>query len=133
VTGAVVYLDSSAILKLIFDEDESAELSRFLTTHPVRASSMLAQIEVLRTVGRVEDAAITQSARDVLDRIHLIRPDDTALAAAADVEPATLRSLDAIHLVTALSLRPNMAGIVVYDRALADAARRAGLTVWAPA
>jgi predicted nucleic acid-binding protein len=69
----------------------------------------------------------------VLDRIHVIRADDTMLAAAADIEPSTLRSLDAIHLVTALSLRPNLSGIVVYDRVLADAAGRAGLTVWAPA
>ena len=132
-TDAVVYLDSSAILKLIFDEDESAELSRFLAIYPVRASSVLAQVEVLRTVRRAEDPTITRSAREVLQGIHLIRSDDAVLAAAAEVEPMRLRSLDAIHLVTALSLRPTIAGVVVYDVVLADAARRAGLTVWAPA
>lgn len=129
---AVVYLDSSALIKLVFEEDESAALCALLVSHPTRATSVLAQIEVLRTIARVKDVTVTRDAREVLGRIHLIRPDDTMLAAAVDVEPTTLRSLDAIHLVTALSLRPNIAGIVVYDRALADAARRHGLTVWAP-
>ena len=55
------------------------------------------------------------------------------LAAAADVQPSRLRTFDSIHLVTALSLRPNLAGIVVYDSRLAGAARDAGLTVFAPA
>ena len=131
-TQAAVYLDSSAIIKLVFEEEESAALSAFLASHPTRATSVLARVEVLRTVSRVEDAVVTRDAREVLDRIHVIRPDDTMLAAAVDVQPAVLRSLDAIHLITALSLRPNLAGIVVYDRILADAARRAGLTVWAP-
>ena len=55
------------------------------------------------------------------------------LTAAAEVGPPTLRTLDAIHLVTALSLRPNLAGVVAYDRALGEAARTAGLEVFAPA
>jgi predicted nucleic acid-binding protein len=54
------------------------------------------------------------------------------LTAAARVEPTSLRALDAIHLATALSLGHDLSGIVVYDRRLADAARGAGLTVWAP-
>ena len=55
------------------------------------------------------------------------------IEAAMSVEPSTLRTLDALHLATALALRPDLAGIVVYDRTLADAARAAGLTVFAPA
>ena len=131
-TPSAVYLDSSALIKLVFEEKESDALCAFLVSYPTRATSVLAQIEVLRTIGRVQDATVTRDARMVLDRIHLIRPDDTMLAAAVDAAPTTLRSLDAIHLVTALSLRPDIAGMVVYDRVLADAARRAGLTVWAP-
>ena len=131
-TDSAVYLDSSALIKLVFEEAESAALYTFLADHPRRASSVLARVEVLRTVGRVEDPAVTRDAHELLRRVHLIRPDDAMLAAASALEPPTLRAFDAIHLVTALSLRPNLAGVVVYDRLLADAARAAGLTVWAP-
>ena len=129
---SAIYLDSSALIKLVFEEDETAALRTFLAHHPRRASSVLAGVEVLRTVGRVEDPGVTQDARSLLERLHLIRPDDGMLAAAAEIGPPTLRTNDAIHLVTALSLRPNLTGVVVYDRAFADAARAAGLTVWAP-
>jgi predicted nucleic acid-binding protein len=54
-------------------------------------------------------------------------------AAAIDVNPRALRTLDAIHLATALSLEPDLTGMVVYDTRLAAAARASGLTVWAPA
>jgi uncharacterized protein len=133
VRDAAIYLDSSAIIKLLFEEDESDALREFLVGHPRRVSSVVARLEVLRTIGRVEDAAVTREANELLDRIHLIRPDDTMLTVAAEVGPATLRTLDAIHLVTALSLRPDLAGVVAYDRVLGDAARAAGLTVFAPA
>lgn len=129
---SAIYLDSSALIKLVFEEAESAALRAFLADHPRRASSVLARVEVLRTVGRVEDPAVTRDARELLGRVHLIRPDDAMLAAASEIRPPTLRTFDSIHLVTALSLRPNLAGVVVYDRVLGDAARAAGLTVWAP-
>jgi predicted nucleic acid-binding protein len=133
VSTDAIYLDSSAIIKLIFEEDESDALRTFLARHPRRASSVLARLEVLRTIGRVKDPSVTREASELLDRLHLIRPDDTMLTAAAEVGPSTLRTLDAIHLATALSLRPNLAGVVAYDRALGDAARTAGLEVFAPA
>ena len=130
---SAIYLDSSALLKLIFEEAESTALTSFLAGHPRRVSSILARVEVLRTVGRVEDPAVTREARALLARVHLIRPDDATLAAASGIGPSTLRTFDAMHLATALSLGHELAGMVVYDRRLADAAREAGLTVWAPA
>ena len=54
---SAIYLDSSALIKLVFEEAESAALRAFLADHPLRASSVLARVEVLRTVGRVEDPA----------------------------------------------------------------------------
>lgn len=132
-TESVVYLDSSALMKLVFEEAESGALCAFLVDHPHRVSSVLAQVEVLRTVGRVQDPGVTGEARQILERLHLIRPDHSMIEAAMSVEPSTLRTLDALHLATALALRPDLAGIVVYDRTLADAARAAGLTVFAPA
>ena len=129
---AVIYLHSSAIIKLIFDEDESDALRHFLAAHPVRVSSALARIEVLRTAGRVRDPIVMRDAQALLTGLRLLRPDETLLAAAVDVPPPALRPFDAIHLVTALSLRPSVVGIVVYDHALADAAKAASLTVFAP-
>ena len=128
----VVYLDSSAIIKLIFEEPETSGLSDFLAGWPARASSSLASVEVLRTAQLVDDELVTNHARHLLAHIHLIKPDEVLLASATRLAPGSLRALDAIHLATALSLGSEVAGMVVYDRRLADAARRAGLTVWAP-
>jgi predicted nucleic acid-binding protein len=133
VSDAIVYLDSSAIIKLIFEEPETAALEEFLAGWPNRVSSVLAQTEVLRVARTVNDAAVASHARDMLVRIHLIRPDDAVLRAAADIEPLELKTLDSIHLATAISLGPDLGGMVVYDRQLARAVRLAGLTVWAPA
>jgi predicted nucleic acid-binding protein len=132
VSDGVLYLDSSALIKLIFQEPETSALADFLHAWPTRTSSSLASVEVLRTARLVNDAVVTRHARGLLAGVHLIRPDDTLLAAAARLEPAPLRALDAIHLATALSLGSELAGMVVYDQRLAAAARRAHVTVWAP-
>jgi predicted nucleic acid-binding protein len=132
VNEAVLYLDSSAIIKLVFEEPETSSLSKFLHDWPTRVSSTIASVEVLRTTMLVDDDAVTRHARAVLSRVHLVRPDDGLLATAARVEPKLLRALDAVHLATALSLGHDLGGMVVYDRRLAGAARNAGLTVWSP-
>ena len=131
-SDGVVYLDSSALIKLVFEEPETSKLAEFLNAWPTRASSSVASVEVLRTAQLVNDGAVTRHARHLLAHVHLIRPGDLVLAAATGVEPGSLRALDAIHLATAVSLGHELAGMVVYDRRLANAARHAGLTVWAP-
>lgn len=130
---ALVYLDSSAVIKLVFEEPETASLEQLLGSWPNRVSSVIAEVEVLRVVLTVGDAVVTQHARDLLARVHLIRFEDTVRTMAATIEPVPLRALDSIHLATALSLGSALAGMVVYDVRLAAAARGAGLTVWAPA
>lgn len=132
-TGAILYLDASALIKLVFEEPETSGLAGFLRAWPVRVSSSVASVEVLRTAQLVNDDAVTADARRMLAHVHLIRPDDVLLAAATRLEPASLRALDAIHLATALSLGSELGGMVVYDRRLASAARHAGLDVFAPA
>ena len=132
-SDAIVYLDSSALIKLIFEEPETSSLAQFLAAWPARASSSLAKVEVLRTAQLVDDATVTSHARHMLAHVHLIRPDEVLLEASTRVGPRSLRALDAIHLATALSLGSELAGVVAYDRRLATAARDAGLTVWAPA
>ena len=64
-----IYLDSSAILKLVFIEDESDALDAFLRGWPRRTTSSLARVEVMRMAMRVEDAAVTATAREVLGEI----------------------------------------------------------------
>lgn len=65
--------------------------------------------------------------------LHLLKVSRHLLDQAAELSPANLRSLDAIHLASALSLGEDLGAMAVYDLALADAARTAGLTVLAPA
>ncbi len=131
-TDALVYLDSSALLKLIFEEPESPALVTFLADWPSRVSSALARIEVTRIVARVHDPAANREAQRVLRGVHMIRLDDDVVLRASEIGPAGLRSLDAIHLATAQMLGSGLAGIVAYDRRLAAAAEARGLTVWSP-
>ena len=130
---APLYLDSSALIKLVFEEVETPALEAFLIDRPLRVSSSLARVEVMRAARTVSDDLVSRHAEDVLAATELIAPDSGVLADAADVDPLSLRTLDAIHLATALALLPDIDGMVVYDRRLAGAAREAGLTVWAPA
>jgi predicted nucleic acid-binding protein len=69
----------------------------------------------------------------VLDLIELVELDAGIRILAQTVKPATVRSLDAIHLATALRIRPQLTSFVTYDKRLADAAQAAGLTVDMPA
>lgn len=128
----LVYLDSSALLKLVFYEDETDALSEFLQAHTNRSASVVARIEVMRAARRRGTDATVARADDVLAHINLIRLSEPVVVAASALEPTSLRALDAIHLATAISLGDELAGMVVYDLRLADAARHAGLTVWAP-
>ena len=128
-----VYLDASALVKLVAEERESSVLERFLAARPERVSSALARVEVLRSVGRSPlGIAGRRRAEDVLSRIALLRLSEDILAAAGALEPPTLRPLDALHLATALSMGPSLTDFVTYDLRLASAARAAGLDVFAP-
>ena len=128
-----IYLDSSALLKLIFEEEETPGLVEFLSGWPARVSSALARIEVMRIAARVEDRAVEREALRIFRGISLVRVDDGIVAAATAIKPTGLRSLDAIHLATVQTFGHHLAGMVVYDRRLAAAARDHGIAVWAPA
>src|SRR5262249_26963833 len=96
----MVYLDSSALVKLVIAEPESAALRRYLRAEPERASCALARVEVLRAVRGHSAMALTR-ARRLLQRLHLVAIDDDLLDAAAMLDPRVLRSLDAMHLAAA--------------------------------
>jgi predicted nucleic acid-binding protein len=125
------YLDSSAIVKLVVHERESAALARYLRGRRPIVASALARVEVLRVAGAFGPPAQAR-AREVLDRIELIRMNDRVLSLAGGLQPPELRSLDAIHLATAKILGEALGKVVTYDARMAEAARGLGLTVVAP-
>jgi predicted nucleic acid-binding protein len=128
-----LYLDSSALVKLVVHEPESAALREFLRTRPVRMASALAEIEVPRALRRAGyGASEDRRAADVLARVALIEIDRQIRRRAAGLGPPGLRSLDAIHLATALSVGDDLAGLVTYDQRLSDAATGADVPVWSP-
>jgi uncharacterized protein len=128
-----LYLDSSAIVKLVAAEAESLALFDFVQQYGERLSSVLARVEVHRAVRRAGGSAAERRRADrVLARVALVRIDDPIIAMASQLRPIDLRSLDAIHLATALSASDAIAGIVTYDERLARAATTARLEVFQP-
>jgi predicted nucleic acid-binding protein len=127
----MVYLDSSALVKLIVSEPESGALRRYLRPRPARATCALSRVEVVRAVRHHGVHAVTR-ARLLLQRLDVVRLDDELLERAAALEPPTLRSLDAIHLAAAQTLGDELAEIVTYDERMTNAAEQLGLIVAAP-
>lgn len=126
-----VYLDSSAIVKLVVAEPGSSALGRFLRHHPERVASALATVEVVRAV-RLLGRPANDRAGKVLARIRLLALDQAILQAAAALDPAVLRNLEAIHLASARALGDDLDCVVTYDRRMSDAALALGLPVRSP-
>jgi len=126
------YLDTSALVKLVVAEPETAALRMWLSEvnrDPV--ASNLARTELLRAVRRVAPDRVLQ-ARAVLDSITLTDLTTSLFEQAGRLDPTALRSLDAIHLAAALDLGDDLEGLVTYDDRLAEAARSNGIAVTAP-
>ncbi|GAA1465128.1 type II toxin-antitoxin system VapC family toxin [Microbacterium thalassium] len=126
----VAYLDTSAAVKLLVEEPESAALVDTLTAMPnLRlAASWLLHTELHCAAGRHPDAIDADAVRTVLDTIDLVDLTRGDMIAAGTLAP--LRSNEAIHL--AVAIRLGIDDVVTYDQELADAARRAGLGVMSP-
>ena len=128
---AAVYLDSSALVKLVVREAESSALRRYLRRRPRRVSCALARVEVIRAV-RPQGPAARARARHVLERLSLLRLDDPLLDMAAKLDAPSLRSLDAIHLAAAQALGAELESLVTYDVRMTGAATDLGLRVASP-
>lgn len=130
----MIYLDSSALVKLAITEAESAELSAWLAGRPnlVRVSSPLARVEVPRAVWRADPAALPE-AHKVTQRITPVLLTEEVLSRAARIRPPALSSPDAIHLASAMVIRKDLTTFVAYDKRLLDAAKDAGLETASPA
>ncbi len=129
-TGAC-YLDTSAFVKLIAAESETRALRAFLDSHPEQLSSIILDTEAHRAAARV-GADVASRADRLLTRITLVPLNFEVRSLARTVPPMALRSLDAIHLATAITLGADLGVFVAYDRRLLDAAAEAGLAVASP-
>lgn len=129
-----LYLDSSALVKLVQRETESDALRRFLRRHRADqlVTSALARVEVVRAVLMGGPAALAQARRQ-LSRLDQILLGTEVLDRAAMLAPSVqLRSLDAIHLAAAQVIGADLRAVVTYDRRMADAAQALGLAVETP-
>lgn len=130
-----LYLDSSAVVKLVQREPESDALRRYLRRHRADApvTSALARVEVVRAVQPGGAPAVAHAQRQ-LARMHQVIMDSELLDRAAMVAPGTLlRTLDAIHVASAELLGAELRAVVTYDGRMADLASSLGLPVAAPA
>jgi uncharacterized protein len=126
------YLDTSAFVKLCWPEPESAALTSYLQSWPLRASSALLWTEALRAAQRQPVPRIAR-VQTVLRRVALIDVDRALFRQSGMLPPPHLRSLDAIHLSAALSLGPDLGVVVAYDQRMIGAAQEHGFTVASPA
>jgi uncharacterized protein len=129
----MIYLDSSAAVKLVHAEAESQALRDWLEERADTGwiSSVLVEVETYRALARYAPGALTRVPQ-VLDLIDLVDLTPAVRARAQAVGPVTIRSLDAIHLATALHIHGQLIAFVAYGSRLCEAARTAGLPVQAP-
>lgn len=125
------YLDSSAILKLIFQEDESDALVRAIKDRCVTSS--ISRIEVIRIVQRTNPEGLS-FAKAELSKLILVPINEAVIRIAESFAGlATLRSLDAIHVASALLVQNSIDGLITYDLQMARNAKELGLVVHSPA
>jgi len=127
-----LYLDTSAFIKIVVNEAESDALRTFLADSPARrVSSALLRTEALRAVRHLGSDTLSV-VREGLRRVELVGIDDRILDAAGILEPRVLRTLDAIHIATAMALGDDLEAVVTYDARLTEAAQLLGLRTATP-
>ncbi|MBA3620794.1 MAG: type II toxin-antitoxin system VapC family toxin [Actinomycetota bacterium] len=129
----MIYLHSSALMKLVRREDETAAMREWLSVRPEQpvVTSELGRVEVLRAAQRVGGRATTE-ARAVVGDLDLVPVDRAVQDLACDIADPLLRTLDALHLASAVLLSEELTAFIAYDHRLAAAAQAAGLVVATP-
>jgi len=136
---AILYVDTSAMLKLLVREAESDAIERELLKWSELATSVITEVELPRAVARAReeraDAVIDGSVvlQGVLASAAIITLSENIVAAARTVKPVHVGALDAIHIASALSLGRELAGVATYDNRMQDALGPLGVDVIAPA
>jgi predicted nucleic acid-binding protein len=128
--AGVFYLDTSAFLKLIVFEPDSAAMRAWVASSGQCWSSQLLRTEATRAVRRLGIAPeiVTQG----LDGVSLVTPGPSTFLVASRLEPPELRTLDALHLAAALELGGDLDGLVTYDTRMIAGARAAGIPTITP-
>jgi len=128
---SLAYLDASAIVKLVLTEPESAEMARWYFESERVSTSLVGIIETRRAVARRPHDPV--HLERVVGGIEVVGVTARIGERAAAIAPSTVRTLDAIHLATAISIGTSLTSFVTYDDRLAGAARALGLPVVSPA
>lgn len=131
----MIYLDTSALVKLVANEAESAALRTYLCARTEQNwfTAALTRTELIRAVSRTGDRSAVEQARTILASLDLVALTDRLLDTAATLAPSSLRTLDAIHLAAAMTAGPRLDAVVTYDDRMATAASDAGLALAQPA
>ncbi|HEU5064164.1 MAG TPA: type II toxin-antitoxin system VapC family toxin [Solirubrobacterales bacterium] len=127
-TPRLAYLDTSAYVKLPLEEAGHEQLRIELSQWEGYVSSMLLGVEAIRACARKCPQG-ARDAREWLEGVSLLPLDDPVLDLATTLLPPTLRTLDALHIATALSVRDEIGAFFTYDRRLAESAAVHGLPV----
>lgn len=129
----MIYLDSSALVRLVRTEPESAALASWLAERASQplVSSALHRAELPRAVWQAEPGALPRSFK-VMKRIARIALSAAILDDSATLPPQALTAAQAIHLASALAVRRDLTAFVAYDQRLLAAATNAGLPVASP-
>jgi predicted nucleic acid-binding protein len=127
---SVAYVDASALVKLIVDEPDSSAMRRWYIENERVVSSRVGLVEARRAANRRDHDPAHLDA--ILETVEIFEFDVDVGDRAAAVGPTSLKTLDAIHLATALAI-PGLGAFVTYDDRLAQAARAVGLPVVRPA
>lgn len=126
------YLDASALVKLAVREPETAALEHAVIDHEALFTSTVGAVELQRAFARTGRADALEQCAAVLDAVFLAELTPDVRARAARLEPTSLRTLDAVHVATALSLTLADLDFITYDDRQAAAARACGLKVLQP-
>jgi uncharacterized protein len=129
--NGLAYVDASAMVKMVALEPELDALDDALDEWPAWVSSALLEVELVIAARRRHPNA-RDAARVLLGLVELIEIDAGIRQAAANLTDPHLRSLDAIHLATALSLGERLGTFFAYDERMIAAARAHGLPVTVP-
>ena len=126
-----LYLDTSVLGRVLLDEPDTAAIRRELGRFERHISSRLIRVE-LRRLGLLTD--MLEHAEGLIAGSVLIPLDETVLTAAETIAPSVVRTLDAIHLATAVRLASagQLDALMTYDKQLAVGAREHGITVLSP-
>ena len=113
------------------EKPESVALRDRLMQDADQVASAIVEVEVVRAVQRAAPE-LTALAQNVVSQIAVVEPTEAIRERAALLEPAALRSLDALHLATALEIGDELDGLVTYDGRMSAVAETFGLVVLAP-